>query len=319
LKREDSVSFETVLFGDVLNPEVGSMPSLTVASPAKINLALRVLGKRPDGYHDIFTLFQRISLADRIIFRKTRRSGVRLSCTLPQVPLGPGNLICKAYELLRKETGLRGGIEVELIKNIPLGGGLGGGSSNAASALKALNSMYSLGLKSDELIHLGKRLGADVPFFLMETSRAIGRGRGDELCALRGVSKRIPLLLVFFPEGLSTPAVYERYRKHCFKLKNPPFLTKVSADVTMLSAFLSAKNLTSAAVLLCNDLMLSACQIKPAIARVLSFLRTFTPACLMTGSGATVFALAESVEKAGQIGEKVSRKFGLITWTGSTD
>lgn len=303
----------------VVNPEVGSMSSLTVISPAKINLALRVLGKRPDGYHNIFTLFQRISLADRIIFRKIRSPGVRLSCNLPQVPLGPGNLIHKAYELLRKETGLRGGIEVELTKNIPLGGGLGGGSSNAAATLKSLNSMYSLKLRGDELIRLGKQLGADVPFFLLESSQAIGKGRGDELYALPGPSERIPILLVFFPEGLSTPEVYQRYRKHGSKLKNPPFLTKVSADVTMLSAFLSAKNLTSAAVLLCNDLMLSACQIKPAIARVLSFLRTFTPACLMTGSGATVFALAESVEKAGQIGEKVSRKFGLITWKGSTD
>lgn len=307
----------TVLFGDVSNPEVGSMPSLTVVSPAKINLALRVLGKRPDGYHDIFTLFQRISLADRITFRKIRSPGVRISCNLPEVPSGPGNLIHRAYELLRKEKGLRGGIEVELAKRIPLGGGLGGGSSNAAAALKSLNRLYSLGLRNDELLFLGKQLGADVPFFLLGSSQAIGKGRGDELYPLCA-PKKIPLLLVLFPEGVSTPEVYRRYRERCFKLRNPAPLTKVSADVTMLSAFLSAKNLTSAAVLLCNDLMLSACQIKPAIARVLSFLRTFTPACLMTGSGATVFALAESVEEAGRIGEKVSEKFGLITWAGST-
>jgi len=273
------------------------------------------MGVRPDGYHDLHTLFQRISLSDRMVFRKSNRKGISLHCDCPQVPLDSSNLISKAYRLLAEATGLRGGVEVFLDKRIPPGGGLGGGSGNAAFALIALNRLFGLGLQRHELIHLGKSLGADVAFFLLEVSRAIGKGKGDELSPLRG-EKKLPLVLVFFPEGLSTKAVYG----HCKAAGGFPRrgLTKVSADTIMISDFLSAKDLSRASGLLCNDLMRSAFQIKPAIGRVLFFLRKLSEASLMTGSGPTLFALTQKAEEANRIAEAIRNRFGLKTWVGWT-
>lgn len=292
-----------------------SSRSLTVYSPAKINLNLRVLGVRPDGYHEIYTLFQRISLSDRIRFRKKKQRGISLRCDSPLVPLDSSNLIAKAYRLLYETTGFREGVEVCLEKQIPPGGGLGGGSSNAAYTLLALNRLFGLGLQQHELVYLGKKIGADVAFFLLNTSQAIGKGKGDELSPLK-FKRKLPLTLIFSTEGLSTKNVYEHYKP--VNGYSSASLTKVSADTIMISDFLSAKDLSRASRLLCNDLMQSAFQIKPAIGRVLFFLRDLSRASLMTGSGPTLFALTQKEKDAGQIAEKVRKKFGLKAWTGWT-
>lgn len=287
------------------------MNSLTLESPAKINLCLYVLGKRPDGYHELLTLFQRISLRDRVLFRKTR-SGFRLQCRHPLVPCDSRNLIEKAWRLVQSRTGLRGGMEVILDKRIPVAGGLGGGSSNAATTLLAANRLFGLRLSQPDLMEMGRKLGADVPFFLLETSRAIGRGRGDELQPLAGATK-LSVLLTLFSSGISTKSVFESLSRPALG----PTLTKLNCDIIMISVFLASKDLKGCSTLLRNDLFKAAHRMKPEIGRVLSFLRNSRPASAMSGSGPTVFSLAANRVETEAAASEISRKFGLATWVGS--
>ena len=288
------------------------MNSLKLESPAKINLCLYVLGKRRDGYHDLITLLQRISLADRITFRKIKK-GIIIRCSDSIIPTDSRNLIHKAYDLLKTRIGFRGGVEVYLEKQIPAASGLGGGSSDAASSLLALDRLFRLGLRRDELVSLGKKIGADVPFFLLEISQALGKNRGDELTPII-FSTKLSLCLTFLPSGLSTKSVYQRHKS----TRKSLLLTKLTCDATMLSAFLASRDLSGASVLLRNDLLRPAVQIKPAIGRVLSFLSRFQPASMMSGSGPTLFTLASDRREAIAVAKRIRAKFGLASWVGST-
>ncbi len=287
------------------------MKSLTLEAPAKINLSLCVLGKRPDGYHELYTVFQRISLADRLSFRPIKK-GIMLRCSHPGLPADSSNLVYKACRLIQRHTGLSQGIEIMLEKRIPLASGLGGGSSDAASAVVAMNQIFRLGLRKDELMNLGRQLGADVPFFILDAPLAIGKGRGDEMIPMDFATK-LSVCLTFLPEGVSTKSVYRHFRL----APNPPSLTKISCDATMLSAFLTAKDLPVISAFFRNDLFKPACRIKPAIGRVLSFLRREWPCSAMSGSGPTLFTLAENIKEARSAARKISRSLGLMTWAGS--
>lgn len=294
------------------------MKKLALDSPAKINLYLRVLGKKADGYHYIYTLFQRLALRDRLTFQSSDRPGLRLTCDDPRLELGRGNLICKAYELMRKSSrGFKSGVRIHLQKRIPMQAGLGGGSSNAAVTLMGLNRLFGLGKSQGELSFLGAELGADVPFFLTGASQAIGQDRGDRLSVVSFKQKQ-PILLVFNPDGLSTAAVYQALGAQKLPQKEPK-LTKVSCDVTMLSDFFSKGDRQASALLIRNDLQKPAFKIKPAIGRVLFFLKTYLPAAAMTGSGSAVFALAPSLREARSVAVQVAKRFQLKTWTGMTD
>jgi 4-diphosphocytidyl-2-C-methyl-D-erythritol kinase len=153
---------------------------LLLASPAKLNLGLEILGKRPDGYHEIRTLFQKISLHDTLHFALRKERGVSVSADNPELPVGRRNLVYRAAAMLLERSNSSGGISIRIEKRIPIGAGLGGGSSNAAATLKALNEMLGIGLGRKELAGLGLEIGADVPFFLMEGA-AIGTGIGERL------------------------------------------------------------------------------------------------------------------------------------------
>lgn len=153
---------------------------LTLASPAKINLYLKVLNKRPDGYHDIETVFERIDLCDKIKLRSIRKDIVVL-CDNPQVPCDSRNLVYRVAAVLKESYGVTSGVEITLNKKIPVAAGLGGASSNCASCLRGLNELWGLNLKKEEIFDIGSRIGADVAFFLMDTGRAIGRGKGEIL------------------------------------------------------------------------------------------------------------------------------------------
>lgn len=157
--------------------------ALRLRSFAKINLGLEVLGSREDGYHELRTLFQTIDLADDIVLRPRAR-GVTVSCDHPLVPLDGTNLAVRAAELVRQFAGVRKGLAIEIRKRIPVGGGLGGGSSNAATVLLGLDRLWRLGLGPDGLHRLARRLGADVPYFLLGGT-ALGLARGDEVYPLR--------------------------------------------------------------------------------------------------------------------------------------
>jgi 4-diphosphocytidyl-2-C-methyl-D-erythritol kinase len=179
---------------------------MTVKSFAKINLGLEIVGKRPDGYHDIRTLFQTISLADELDFEPAPDGVVDLAGDDPAVAWDRTNLVHRAARLLQGGTGTVKGVKIAVRKAVPAGRGLGGGSSNAAATLLALNGMWGLGLRADELGRLAKGLGADVPYFL-KGGLCLGEDIGDRLTPLPDLAP-LACLVLFPPFPISTPSIY---------------------------------------------------------------------------------------------------------------
>ncbi len=175
-------------------------------APAKINLFLHILRKRPDGYHDLASVMQQISLCDELDF-KLCPEGIALSCPGTDLPVNENNLIYRAARALFSYTGYKGGIEIILNKKIPSAAGLGGGSSDAAATLLTLNDLCSLNVSQSELLRIGAKLGADVPFFIFGR-RAYATGIGDELQVISEMPK-LNLVLINPAFPLSTKAVYE--------------------------------------------------------------------------------------------------------------
>jgi len=154
--------------------------SLHLESPAKVNLRLEILKRREDGYHELRTVFQKISLHDTLYFSLKKERGVSITADHPRLPVGKKNLVYRAVQSMLKVSGYGGGVHIEIEKRIPLGAGLGGGSSNAATTLKALNQLLEMNLPEKELMGMGLEVGADVPFFFLK-SAAIGSGIGERL------------------------------------------------------------------------------------------------------------------------------------------
>jgi 4-diphosphocytidyl-2-C-methyl-D-erythritol kinase len=152
---------------------------LKIKAPAKINLFLSVLKKRPDGYHDLYSVLQMVSLYDELTFEPTTK-GVSLVNSSQNLPLDGRNLVIRAARSLAHAAGIKSGVHVTLKKNIPIGAGLGGGSSDAAATLVALNRLWGLGLTCDDLARMGQDLGSDVPFFLHGPTAFVS-GRGGEV------------------------------------------------------------------------------------------------------------------------------------------
>ena len=261
------------------------MKHLTLRSPAKLNLHLRIINKRADGYHELLTLFQRISLADTIRICKNRKE-FRLTTNIPALETGEGNLITRAYRELQEKFPDLGGVSVRLTKRIPLGAGLGGGSSNAAHFLLGMKRLFGLRISSKELFAMGKRLGADVPFFLSEASQAMAWGIGDKLKKLpsRG---RLWFLLLLTDQGLNTKKVYQTLSWS----GRPLSLTKEKRIARILRSFLERRSVREASGLAKNDLEIPAFCLMPSIPKAMAVLKGLgAPMVLMSGSGATVFA-----------------------------
>lgn len=265
---------------------------LKLQSPAKINLFLETVRKRPDGFHEIRTLFERISLCDTLYFKKTA-SGIRLRTDSKNIPSGPSNLVYRAAQLLRQETGVRCGVSIRIQKRIPVQAGLGGGSSNAATTLLALNALWRLDLPKRRLFELGARLGSDVPFFLMDTSYALGTGRGEIL-------KKIPQkckiwhVLVKPPFSISTKEAYGALR--------PSFLTPPKADVKMLFHSIQKGPNSLLLKLLSNSLELTLGKRVVTISKIKkALLDQGALGALLSGSGSSVFgvfSLQRNAQKA---------------------
>ena len=159
------------------------MDDLQIRSPAKINLFLEVVDRRPDGYHEIETVMQLVDLCDEVHLHRVHR-GIHVSVAGADLPIGRENLAYRAAALLQERTGLREGVHIHLEKHIPVAGGLGGGSSNAAAVLAGLTRLYGLGETRETLQGLAAQLGSDIPFFLTD-GLALATGRGERLAALR--------------------------------------------------------------------------------------------------------------------------------------
>ena len=181
--------------------------TISYKAPAKINASLRILGKREDGFHELETVMVPISLCDELLF--TPAATFSLRCETVGVPVDESNLVVKAVHLFEERTGQKVLLEIELKKNIPHGAGLGGGSSDAATTLKALNEIYKTGISIGTLAEWGGELGSDVPFFLFETN-CFCRGRGEKIEPL---SKALfsPILLIKPDFGVPTPSAYKAW------------------------------------------------------------------------------------------------------------
>lgn len=187
------------------------MDKITAPSYAKLNLFLEIRGRRKDGYHEIHTVFQAISLADIIHLKPCDQEYSILRCNNAAVPFGKRNLCIKAFEEMRRSAGLERTVEIELEKQIPLGSGLGGGSSNAACVIRGINDLYHLKMTNEALAAVGLNVGSDVPFFIYGGT-AIGRGRGEIIRPLPPLPGPQWLVLVKPRLSVSTGSAYQWVR-----------------------------------------------------------------------------------------------------------
>ncbi len=267
----------------LVSGETFSLPAF-----AKINLTLRVLGRRPtDGYHELHTIFQTITLQDRLSFAPLPDERFELICSAPGIPTDESNLVHRAATALREHFGVRLGARVELEKKIPVGGGLGGGSSDAAVALLGLARLWKIKTDESELTELGARLGADVPFFLMGGT-AFGAGTGTILTSLEDIPRQH--LLVVAP-GVRVSTV------EAYKALNAPALTKVEPAVMLPISRMERQFSDSLHDALHNDFEAVIFSLHPEIERARNaLLNCGARRALMSGSGSSVFGIFDSEE-----------------------
>ncbi|HXI12668.1 MAG TPA: 4-(cytidine 5'-diphospho)-2-C-methyl-D-erythritol kinase [Thermoanaerobaculia bacterium] len=261
---------------------------MLVRSFAKINWMLRVLGRREDGYHDLETIFQSISLHDDLLIEES--DAPAFSTDDRSLPLDDRNLAVRAAQVMVDEFRVNP-VTIRLTKRIPVGGGLGGGSSNAAAVLLAVNKLYSLDISSRRLRAIALSLGSDVPFFL-EAGTAHASGRGEVLTALPFVG-RIPLLLVIPEAPVSTAAAFTQLDLLRNRAGVPE--TVAAAGVSWLS---SLERLPAGDSSLTNDLEAAAFSLMPPLKLLFDRLQTQGAGwCHMTGSGSTLVAAFASTEE----------------------
>ena len=266
-----------------------TLKPLVVPSFAKLNLGLEVLGSRLDGFHELRTLFQTIDLRDYIRITESS-SGIEVTCSHPRVPCDGSNLAYKAAAELRRRGGVRRGVRIEIVKRIPVAAGLGGGSSNAAAVLTALDRLWDLGLGRGGLLPIARRLGADVPYFLTGGT-ALGLARGDEVYPLH---EQIHGHVVVIDPGqkVATSRVFERVDAELTPRENSLTISRfVSSNLSGADRFGILKNeLETAALVEAPDLAESARRMRIILMKKGAVLAQ------MTGSGSAFFGLFD--EKA---------------------
>jgi 4-diphosphocytidyl-2-C-methyl-D-erythritol kinase len=291
---------------------------LMVWAPAKLNLFLEVLDRRPDGYHEIETLMVAIDIFDTLYFTATRRGPIefmsrsvaardhRVGRSLGgetdeqsyRVPVGPENLAVRAAELLRRRAGIEAGARMALVKRIPIAAGLGGASSDAAAALLAANWGWGLGWPVDDLAELAAELGSDVPFFL-RAGFAVCRGRGERVEPITGLG-RYDFVVVRPADGLSTSAVYQRCRP--------------AGQPRPVTGAIAAGRRRGAAALgrcLVNRLQPAACELSPSIERLRGqFARLDVLGHQMSGSGTSYFCLCRHARQARRVAQLLRSRHG---------
>ncbi|HOA34913.1 MAG TPA: 4-(cytidine 5'-diphospho)-2-C-methyl-D-erythritol kinase [Bacillota bacterium] len=267
--------------------------AMLIKAPAKINLGLTVLRRRPDGYHDLLSVMQQLSLADTILLEPQEEPGWRFFCSEPSLS-GEDNLVCRAAALLAEKAGLGSalpGVKMSLFKNIPVAAGLGGGSSDAAAALKGLNSYWGLGLSFSELLEAGAQLGSDVPFCLLGGT-ALAQGRGEKVAAMPGLPFHWVILAMPPEMHLSTAQVYGALEPaHLLRPRLEPLIEAIRERSKRLLHlwFAGESTNTLEAVVMPQHLPLQALKRE--------FLNLgLHPA--MSGSGPSMFALCDSLVSA---------------------
>lgn len=285
--------------------------SVVARAPAKINLFLEILRKREDGYHDLATLMLAVNLFDTLVFRSAPE-GCTLTSNRPDLSSGPDNLIVKAWALLQQHAGRKLGTAIRLLKRIPMQAGLGGGSSDAAATLLALDRLWDLKLTREDMADLGAQLGSDVPFFV-KADAAWCTGRGEIVEPL-SVGARLYFVLVAPPFGCSTAEVYrglnadERGVDPGAPTPHPKTAACVPALADSLRAALREGDIDGISRGLHNRLCASAQRLAPRLPDYLGKLRELgAMQTLLSGSGSTVFALCRSRAEAKDLARAYAR------------
>jgi 4-diphosphocytidyl-2-C-methyl-D-erythritol kinase len=258
---------------------------LTVHAPAKINLALKILRRRADGYHDIQSILQKVSLYDTLSLKLSPLQGITVTADDPSIPTDSRNLAYRAADLLLKQQKITPGISIHIKKRIPAGAGLGGGSSNAAATLTGLNKLLRCNLPETELLRLGVEIGADVPFFIYDKPSALAEGIGEQLSP---VTIQVPLwLVIVFPGfSISTKWAYENYR----------VLTNEGKNIRIPRSF---EQLNSVLHILSNDLENVVTKQYPEIQEIKhTLIQAGACGSLMSGSGSSVFGIFPDEQQA---------------------
>lgn len=302
------------------------MRAYSLVAPAKINLYLEILGDRPDGYHELAMVMQSIALADRVDIRLNGTARIQVACDHPEVPSDDSNLAYRAAMLMAEcyPEAYRqyGGVDILIEKNIPVGAGLAGGSTNAAAVLVGLDLIWGIGATQGELQTLAARLGSDVPF-CVAGGTALATGRGELLAPLPDLDG-IPVLLGKYQSlSVSTPWAYKTYRQEFEStyIREGDRLHNRRQEMQsgeMVQA-ISHRDYAAIGKLLYNDLEKVVLPAHANVAALKAAMQAGNPlGCMMSGSGPTVFALTETPEEAEVLRDKVRLAIpdpDLILWT----
>jgi 4-diphosphocytidyl-2-C-methyl-D-erythritol kinase len=271
---------------------------MQVLAPAKINLSLKILGARNDGFHEIETLMSPISICDEITITKTGAGeGIAFSCDNPAVAAADENLVVRAAKAFSQETKVEGGVSIALRKKIPHGAGLGGGSSDAASTLLALNELFETNLPRDALAKIGQTIGSDLPFFIFQ-SAALCKGRG-ELVAPEKLPQPLSLLLLKPAFGVATAWAYSHWRD-AREIPGISYAGQEFAGQTFV-----------------NDLERPVFEKFVFLARLKMWLleQAEVGVALMSGSGSTVFAVIRQNADVNALAERAGAELDPELWT----
>jgi 4-diphosphocytidyl-2-C-methyl-D-erythritol kinase len=278
-------------------------------SPCKVNLLLNILGRRPDGFHELETVMQPVNLCDRLQFA-CGGSGIQLSCSEPSLPSDSGNLVHRAATSFLQQTGIADGVRIHLEKQIPMAAGLGGGSGNAATTLLALNELFGHPLPVTQLDLIAASLGSDIPFFLQDKP-ALAVGRGEKVSSLEPFRalQGAAFLLIHPGFGIATAWAYKELARFPAALNGQP------GRARQLIELLNTTNLGRAGTAFYNSLEAPALEKYPLLNLYQEFLRAQgAAAALMSGSGSTTFAIARDEADARRLEGQVQSKFGPC-WT----
>jgi 4-diphosphocytidyl-2-C-methyl-D-erythritol kinase len=291
------------------------MRSYRLIAPAKINLLLEIIGDRPDGFHELVMVMQSVDLADEVELKPLGGDRILLHCSHLQVPLGESNLAYRAAKLMQECFPGHGGVEITIQKNIPIGAGLAGGSTDGAAVLVGLDLMWNLGLAQDELHTLAAKLGSDMPF-CVSGGTALALGRGEELSPLPDLDRLYAVLAKYQSLSVSTPWAYQTYRQQFgATYANTPAAQeerrRTGPSVRLLGAIAAHQesahhDAASIGQSLHNDLEKVVLSHHPQVGLLREKLAAqSTLGAMMSGSGPTVFALAATRQEAQQIAASI--------------
>lgn len=286
------------------------LQSLHKKSPCKVNLLLNVLGRHADGFHELETVMQPVNLCDDLAFERGG-AGIELSCSDANLPINSHNLVHRAAIAFLRAAKTNDGAKIHLGKKIPLAAGLGGGSGNAATTLLALNELFGQPLSAAKLNEIAATLGSDVPFFL-HNQPALATGHGEKIQPLDffPTLHEKAFLLIHPGFGIATPWAYQNLARFPDALNGKP------GRAQKLVSLLQNGDLRAAGTEFYNSLEAPVLEKYPVLALYQECLReNGALAALMSGSGSTTFAIAESVNAAERLAEKFKVKFGQTCWT----